>query len=436
MRAVAVFALGLVTLSSLAHADDAGRAGPIEPAAAMPPGHPAVRPPPATPSDPNEAASGASGGGTEAPEDSVTAAPTAPAGSIEVRVADPQGKPVANTEVTLGILYNSVAKGDSRKRLTKTSDNAGVATFTGLDTGSGVAYRPMVLRDGATFSSTPFGLGAQGGMRVLLHTFPVTDDVEKALIVSQSIVYAEVKDDRVQVQQVLRFYNVGRSAWVPRDVVIRLPETFTAFAAQQGMTDVGADAVAGQGIKLRGTFGPGEHAVEFKWQVPYSGLSAVNMEIGMPPHMAAAQVIVPASKGIAMSVEGFDGTKTSSDGAGQRVLTAQKQIRREEPPVKSINVSISGLPTDGPGRGIATLLAFGGVVLGLVMGSRKPPPKDPRRERERLLQALSAVERAHAEGAIGPKTYERERRERIDDLARTFATEPDARCTPPKKRRR
>jgi hypothetical protein len=453
MKRELLVALGAVALSALlatsqAFAQDAGRAaprapasaahaaGPIDPATPVPAGHPAM--PPSDDGEENQQGGdphggdphggGAGGGGAgmgEAPEDGALEDPSIPKGAVEVHVSDPTGKPLAKTEVTLGILYNSVAKGESRKRVTAMTDDVGTARFKDLDFGSGVAYRPMVLKDGATFSVTPFGLGLKNGMRALLHVYPVTTDVDQSLVVTQSMIYAEVKDDRIQVQQAFKVYNFGRNAWVPpNDLVIPLPETFTAFATQQGMTDVGVDAIPKKGVKIRGTFSPGQHVIEFKWQLPYTGEASVNFDVGMPPHLAAARVIAPAARGMGMEVEGFEPTKPSADGMGQRALVTEKQIRREEPPVKSIKVMIKGLPTEGPGKVIATLLALSGLAVGIVLGARKAPPRDTKRERQQLLAALEGLEMGHRDGTIGPKTYERARRELIDDLARTFAADP------------
>jgi hypothetical protein len=407
-------------------------AGAQDPASRPPPGHPAVA------ADEDDAPHGAggdphaggrpAGGGTgmpDIPEDGALEDPSIPRGAVEVHISDPAGKPLANTEVTLGIIYNSVAKGESRKRVTGRTDDVGTARFKDLDVGSGISYRPMVLKDGATFSVTPFQLGLKTGIRAILHVYPVTSDVDQALIVSQSMVYAEVKDDRIQIQQAYKIYNFGKTAWVPpADLIVALPETFTAFATQQGMTDVGVDAVAKKGVRIRGTFAPGQHVVEFKWQLPYTGQSEVTVDVGMPPHLAAARIIAPASKGMGMEVEGFEPTKLSTDGMGQRALVTEKQLRREEPPVKSLKLTIKGLPTEGPGKFIATLLALSGLVVGVVLGARKAPPRDTKRERQQLLAALEGLELGHREGSIGPKTYERARRELIDDLARTFAADP------------
>ena len=442
---------GFVALTTLlatasASAQQPRAPGPIDPNAAVPAGHPPMpqqgqddegdeNPRARAPEgDPHGGGRQPQNAGMEEPlQDGVMEDAKAPQGSIELQIADPTGRPLGRTEVTLGILYNSVAKGESHKRITQMTDDAGIAHFKDLEIGSGVAYRPMVLKDGATFSVTPFGLGPKGGMRALLHVYPVTSDVKQALIVSQSMIYSEVKDDRVQIQQAFRIYNFGKSAWVPKDVIVPLPENFTAFATQQGMTDVGADAVPGKGVKLRGTFGPGQHVIEFKWQVPYSGEAEVSFDVGMAPNVAAARVIVPASKGMDMEVEGFTKTKPSNDGLGQRALIAEKQFSREEPPTKTIKVTIRGLPTEGPGKVVATFLALSGLVTGIVLGARKSAPRDTKRERQQLLGALEALEVGRQDGSVGPKTYEKARREIIDDVARTFAAEPAKSSTKPKR---
>jgi hypothetical protein len=452
MKRELLVALGCVALSAVlatsdANAQDAGRAppqrtaGPLDAGAVMPSGHPMVADEdaddphaganphgggdPRAGGDPHAGGGGGPPGMGEAPEDATLEDPSIHAGAIELHVMDPTGKPLGKTEVTLGIIYNSVAKGESRKRVLATTDDVGVARFKDLDVGSGVAYRPMVLKDGATFSVAPFQLSPKSGMRALLHVYPVTGDIDQTLVVSQSMVYAEVKDDRIQIQQAFKIYNFGRNAWVPpSELFVALPEEFTAFATQQGMTDVGVDAIPKKGVKIRGTFSPGQHVIEFKWQLPYKGEAEAKFDVGMPPHLAAARVIAPASKGMGMEVEGFEPTKTSADGMGQRALVTEKQIRRDDKPVKSITVTIKGLPTEGPGKIIASLLALSGLVVGIVLGARKAPPRDTKRERQQLLVALESLEMGHRDGTIGPKTYERARRELIDDLARSFAAEP------------
>jgi hypothetical protein len=136
-----------------------------------------------------------------------------------------------------------------------------------------------------------------------------------------------------------------------------------------------------------------------------------------------------------LEVDGFDPPKPSTDGMGQRALVTEKQLRRDDPPVKSIRVTIKGLPTEGPGKIIAAMLALGGLATGLAFGVRKPAPRDTKRERQRLLAVLESLEAAHRDGSVGPKTYERARRELIDELARTFAAEAP-RSNPARKKAR
>ncbi len=369
---------------------------------------------------------GGHGGGDDmfqAPQDGAMDDPTLPVGTLDIHIVDPTGNALPNTNVTLGVLHNSVAKGESRKRLSVTTNDKGVARLEQLETGSTVAYRPMVITEGATFSVMPFRMPERTGMRAILHVYPVVESIESALIVTQSVIYTEVKDDRIQVQQAFKVYNFGKNAWVPKDLVVPLPENFTAFTTQQGMSDVGVDAVPGKGVRIHGTFGPGQHMLEFRWQLPYSREAEVRFDVGMTPRMAASRVIAPASKDMTLDVPGFPPPQSTSDGMGQRALITEKQLRKEDPTLSTVSVVIRGLPSEGPGKIIATLLAAGGLLVGLVLGAQKRSDRDRKTERDRLLAELEDLERARLAGDVGPKTYAKARRELIDALTRTFADE-------------
>ena len=56
-----------------------------------------------------------------------------------------------------------------------------------------------------------------------------------------------MRDDRIQVEEVLTFYNLGRTAWQPDGVVMKLPDGVTAFSAQAYMSDQGVDEVDERG---------------------------------------------------------------------------------------------------------------------------------------------------------------------------------------------
>jgi hypothetical protein len=359
------------------------------------------------------------------PEDTAKEDPTLAPGSIVVELRDADGHPVAGEMVTLGILINSIAKGDSRKHLQATTDANGVASFSGLDTASNTAYRVSSGFHGGSFAATPFQLGQAKSMHVVLHVYEVTHEITQALIVCEATVAAELHDDRIQVEEALNFYNLGRTAWQPDDVRLALPEGYTAFNSQASMSDQAVDEVGGAG-KLRGTFAPGRHALQFRWQLPWSGDKDVDFEVGMPPHVAIARVMMPATANIKLIAADFPTPDVRRDEQGQSFLVTEKRLRPDDARLSSLSLGIHDLPTAGPGRTIASLLAACGVGIGLVFagasrGGKKTRSEDAKRTRASLLSGLADLERAHTSGEVGPRTYERARRELLAGIARTLS---------------
>jgi hypothetical protein len=369
---------------------------------------------------------GGGGGGPQMfqpPADTADEDVRIPAGTIAITILDPDNVPIPNTPVTLGILHNSVAKGESREHKLSLTDAKGEVTFANLEHVSGIAYRVSVAKDGGTFWASPFGL-SEKGMRVGLHVYPVTHEIEKALIVSQVVVYAEMKDDRVQLEQAVTIYNLGRVAWVPDEVMLGLPPDYTALTSQETMTGEGVTAIEKKGAKLHGTFAPGQHTIDFRWQLPYAGEKDVSFDETLIPHVAVMRVMAAASQEMRLVVTGFPEAEPRTDAQGERVLITEKQMRRDDAPLTHVHVELRDLPTPGPGRIIATMLAGLGVLAGLgyAFSSRKAvKPADATKEvRARLLADLEELERAHRAGDVGPKTYERARRELIDSIARSL----------------
>lgn len=360
----------------------------------------------------------------EPPEDTEQPDPTAPPGTIVVELRDADDKPVPGVEITLGVLINSIAKGDSRKHLQANSDARGQAAFGGLETAGNIAYRVSVGYQGGAFAATPFQLGQAGSMRVVLHVYPVTHDIQQALIVGEVTLAAEVREDRIQIEQVLGLYNLGRVAWQPDDVRMKLPEGFTAFSAQASMSDQGVDDVGGT-ARLRGTFPPGHHTLEFRWQVPWSGDKDVDFDVGMPPHIAIVRVMMPATGEVKLAVRGFAAADIRHDAQGQSFLVTERRMRPDDPKLTVLSVGLHDLPTPGPGKYVASVISGLGVSVGLALAfsrrTRRGRRVDSRAGRASILEELADLERARSAGDVGPKTYERARRELIDALARTLA---------------
>lgn len=397
------------------HPPVAGAAAPADPA--LPPGHPPA------------------GGGRAGalPTSSVLPDASLPVGTIAATILDGAGAPMPGVEVRLGVLRQTVAEGDERSFATATTDAAGAVTFKDKQTGSAFSYRVTVRRDAAEYASTPFNLGPTGGMRVKLHVYPVTRDINQAAVGMRGFTFIETRDDVFQFEVMFRVFNIGRVTWVPDGVGIDLPRGFKGFTAQESMTDTRAVNV-GDRVELQGTYTPGQHDVIFRFQVPNDHDERVDFDLGLPPHVAEMRVIAAAAKGMTLSVPGFDPAQPSTNEDGQRLLVTGRQLQPGEPELTGLTIALGGIPTPGPGRWIAAGLAAVAALLGLGFALGKSAPQqaaEADRERRDALQAqqvlldeLVALEQARRKEAIGPRTYEQARRALLDALARVQALIP------------
>lgn len=407
MRSARIFLIAAaLSVSSLSFAQDAPSSAPRNPHGSGDPTEPSL----------------------QAAQDIVDEDPSLPTGTISVEIRDPQERPRPKVAVRLGIVRNSVAKGEARSEQNGVTDDLGRVRFDKLEGGSQMAYRVSVGESGAQFAAPPFNLDPAKGTRVVLHTYPVITDISRALVVMQDIVYVELKDDRVQVQQALNVFNFGKTAWVPKDVVMTLPTGFSALNGVQQMNDQNVDAVEGVGAQLKGTFPPGRHTVEYRWQAPYGGESSIDLQIGSPPNLAAARVMIVASQDMKVAVDGFPPPRPGRDGQGNAILETERELRREDAPMKTLRITLHDIPGPGPARYYATGLAALGVALGIGLTwsqrrTKRSTKAERTQERAGILAELEELERAKRDGEIGPRTYENARRELIDALARVLAAE-------------
>jgi hypothetical protein len=388
----------------------------------MPPGHPAV-----DDGNPHARTRGSTMPGMfEPPEDVERPDPSLPPATIAVELRDADDRPLPHEEVTLGAVINSVAKGDSRRHTLGTTDDHGRAVFRDLDTASNTAYRVSSHYQGGLFAAAPFRLEPSKPMLVILHVYPVVHDLQGALVVVEATLAGEVREDRIQLEEILNFYNLGRTAWQPEGVHLSLPEGYKALNAQASMSDQGVDEGEG-GANLRGTFSPGRHSIQFQWQLPLGGNDQdVDFQVGLPPHVAIGRVMIPVASKIELAVAGFPPAQVRHDAQGQRFLVTERQMRPEDAKLTALTVGIHGLPTAGPDRVIASVLSACGIVVGLWLSlsrrsQRVPSTSGTKAARNVLLEELAELEQARAAGDVGPKTYDRARRDLIDALARSLA---------------
>jgi len=143
---------------------------------------------------------------------------------------------------------------------------------------------------------------------------------------------------------------------------------------------------------------------------------------------------------MSLSVPGFPKAERVDGQNGKHYLLTEQQISQKTPDVSDLEITISGLSTPGRGRWVALALAVAALLGGFYYFTQtgggaldEDARSDMIEAREALLDELCALERAHKQGTVGPKTYARVRAALLDALARIVAMiQPEA---PAKKRK-
>ena len=407
------------------------QAAPTAPAARAEPAaqsEPAARAEPAEGAghEPQPAAAG-HGGQTAPRQDINDIAADLPAGTIEALIMDPQERPIAGRLVRLAILKTSIAEGNDRSERFATTDERGAVRFPGLDRGSQFSYSITVDEGAAHYSSSPFNLNEEAGVRATLHVYPVTSNIEQTSVVMRGIVYIEPRDDVFQLEVMFRVANVGSVSWVPQGTTLELPPASKGFTTSEEMSTARFVKVDDRTVRLEGTFGPGQHDVRFRFQIPNDHDSSVRFELPMPPRVAELQLMVESSPGMQLEAEGFPPAEPKANQRGQRVLFTARQLAAEnDQPVSRLDATLSGIPTPGAGRWGAVTIALILGVSGLFVAARRRSRNAPQtlgkeelvRAREVVLDELLGLERAKQSVDLGPQTYESIRRVLFDALLR------------------
>ncbi|MFT3773817.1 MAG: fumarylacetoacetate hydrolase family protein [Minicystis sp.] len=288
-----------------------------------------------------------------------------PAGTIVVMIKDAQDRPIPRAPITLGILHSTVAKGESRERKSAVADEAGEARFDNLSFGSGHSYEITTTRGPARYGHPPVGLGDKSGKRVVVHAYETASRIEDLAVAMQGLVFVALKEDAIQVEQLISVYNLGPISWMA-DTTFELPKGFKAFNKQEAGGDARIDEVPGKGAALRGTFPPGRTDIDFRYQIPLDNEERQTLKLQLPPRVAQARVLAESSKTMALGVAGFPDAQRTQGRDGKRLLITEHQATRAEGGIPALEITLSGLPTPGPGRWVAVLLAVAALAAGFL----------------------------------------------------------------------
>ena len=111
------------------------------------------------------------------------------------------------------------------------------------------------------------------------------------------------------------------------------------------MSGEGVESIEKKGAQLHGTFGPGQHTIDFRWQLPYAGEKEV--EVRRDAHPARGRHARDGRRGsqdMSSSPPGFpeaEATAPTRKGSDSRHGAS---VRREDPPLTKLHVELRDLP--------------------------------------------------------------------------------------------
>jgi hypothetical protein len=250
------------------------------------------------------------------------------------------------------------------------------------------------------------------GTKAKIHVFPTVNDLSKALVVARSFWFLEPREEGIYLELFTEFLNLGSNTWSPSGIVLDLPPGATSFSAMGNDPDL-VVRQSGDELTLSGAVGPGQHDVTFSFQIPNKNDAEQDFVLPLFPQTAEVRVATVVRPGLSLSVEGYPEPQAArANGQVPILLTSRAYNREGLPPPGDVRLTLAGLPVQGPGRVVAVsmalLLAVGalvGVFAQRRRGYREATNEDVREAKERLLDELAQVSRAHREGQMSEETF-------------------------------
>jgi hypothetical protein len=336
-----------------------------------------------------------------------------PAGTLEVRLFDENGAPIANHPIVLGL----VKEGDIAVRNGK-SDASGQARFTDLPVGSQTGYAAVIDWKGLRLNTVPFAMPESGGARAEIRALARTADPAAITIGAGGRIVVQMRDDTLQILEFLPLENTSDKMFDPGPGAfeIPLPSGFVGAQAQDNERKV--EVRQNHGMAVHGPIVPRRsqlvasdserkaNEVVFGFVLPYHGDTH---DFSQPaPNGIGGLTLITDQKVTSLTVSG--------PGVGpreERVLGGHKYWIMSLPAVPAggaVKFTLSGLPsTDSSGRWFAGVVSLA-LVFGACVFARRPTSgagskrgggptvaEERKRlvgEREALFGELVALERA------------------------------------------
>jgi hypothetical protein len=347
-----------------------------------------------------------------------------PKGTLEVKVVDEAGRPVPKHPITLGAV-------DQSNKVTvrrATTDELGVGRFTDLPTGKTSGYAAVTDWQGLHIGTEPFSMPDDSGARAEIHALARTNDPSVVTIGEGARIVLRMREDTLQVLEMLPLENKSDKMFDPGAGAIELPLPQGFTGADAGQSERKLEVRQNHGIAVHGTISPkgamggtdakaAGNEIQFGFVMPYEGDSKEIVQ-SMPTGIGLFTLIVEQIQGLEVTGPGI-GAREARELGGVKYWVMPGQAIA---PGGTLRLSVTGLPSlDHTGRTVAGTLTVALLILAFVFARR---PRDGARraaatERERLtarretlFAELVAVER---QGRAGGGAAER-RRELVSKL--------------------
>jgi hypothetical protein len=238
----------------------------------------------------------------------------------------------------------------------------------------------------------------------------------------------EPRQDAFHFEVLLQALNLGASTWSAGDMFIELPARSEGFSSSGGAS-LDCVPVSDRRIRLRGSVPPGQHDVSFTFQVPARGNATERFELRLPPRVAELRVLAEAGRTMHLRVAGFPPAQRTRSEQGQPLLVTQHTATGNNAALSSLSIELGGLPTPGPSRYLALLLALAFLVGGPAIATLLPASSRRKRQARRgpaglsqarklLLDECVLLHQARGEGRIGESAFTAARQALLDAIGR------------------
>jgi hypothetical protein len=324
--------------------------------------------------------------------------------TVDVLALDVKSVPAIGVSIEL----LSMSDGRIANRWQKHTDASGHARFAEVTPSTSLQYRVTTTSEGSSYGTRPFSLEDHAGAKVLFHVYPITRDPKKSIILGNALIFIEPRDDVLVVEYVQQYQNIGRTVLMANDLKIPLPARWRGFSTSLIDADLSL-AEKDNCVMLQGSIAPGQHATVFSFQIPTAATKTVAFDLGLWPGVHQAQVATLARSGLSLDVEGFPAPNQVQGKGGQPLLVSARSFANEDLPPGALRIELDGLPVPGMGRVVAAALAVL-IAMGSLWRARCRPVASSdnekyRRAKDRIIDELAALERAHQKGLIGKQTY-------------------------------